>query len=141
MKFLSNLIWIVLLAVSEPILSQNHKPFDDDKFPIHVVDSSIVNRRGLDSIMVMLNSRCDWSSRVGKKVDVFWIKSTNKSLFGHIYEYFMDCDNLRFIYWYNSPKEGDSIIDFMVEPLEENSKFVTSSKKHLKNKKKYKKYL
>jgi len=53
----------------------------------------------------------------------------------------MDCDNLRLIYWYTDPGGKGKIIDFMIENLEDESKWIVSKKKHLKNKKKYKKYL
>lgn len=53
----------------------------------------------------------------------------------------MDCDNLRLIYWQADPSGKGEILDFMIEPLEEESIYVTSKRKHLKNKKKYQSYL
>ena len=52
--------------------------------------------------------------------------------FGHVYEYFMDCDNVRLIYWQTGPGGHGRIVDFMIEPLEEESLFVVRKKQHLK---------
>ena len=130
----------MLLFLNSNSFGQNSKVFSLDRFPSEVIDSIIIAQRGLDTKLDSLSS-CEWSSRVGEKLDVFWLKTEQGNFFGHIYEYFMDCDNLRFIYWSPNAKDIHPIVDFMIEDLEEDSMFVTSKKKHLKNKKKYKKYL
>ena len=85
----------------------------------------------------MLTEDCNWSERVGKKIDVFWIRGEAGSLFGHSYEYFLDCDNLRLIYWYDNPGGTGRPVDFMIENLEDESRWVVAKKRHLKNKRKY----
>lgn len=121
--------------------AQNHGPFRGDTFPIEIIPEEVVRKRNLQEQMHMLVNECDWKNRIGKKIDVFWLKTENGNLFGHVYEYFMDCDNLRLIYWQADPSGLSITLDFMIEPLEEESQFVVAKKKHLKNKKKYRPYL
>lgn len=72
-----------------------------------------------------------------KKIDVFWLRTEEGDFFGYSYEYFMDCDNLRLIYWYDNPNGTGRPIDFLIENLEDESQWVVAKRKHLKNKKKY----
>jgi len=120
--------------------SQSSKPFKGDFYPLELIDSTISQKRNLQGVIENFHS-CNWKNRVGKKVDVFWLKTDRGDYFGHVYEYFMDCDNLRLIYWSLNGRDIFPIIDFMIEDLEDDSQFVTSPRKHLKNKKKYKQYL
>ena len=131
---------IILLFSSCILYGQNSKEFLSNRFPFEIIDTSIITQRGLGEKLEILGS-CDWKNRVGKKVDIFWLKTDRGNFFGHVYEYFMDCDNLRLIYWSSNAKGIHPIVDFMIEDLEDDSKFVSSVKKHLKHKKKYKKYL
>ena len=108
-----------------------------NSFPAEKIDTSIINRRGLQEQIRMLTEDCNWSERIGKKIDVFWIRTETGNLFGHSYEYFLDCDNVRLIYWYDNPAGTGRPVDFMIENLEEESQWVVAKKKHLKNKKKY----
>jgi len=133
-------ITTLLLLITLNLTGQNSMEFSSDRFPSEIIDSNIIAQRGLVNKLDSLSS-CDWSSRVGKKVDVFWLQTEQGNFFGHVYEYFLDCDNLRLIYWSPNAKDIHPIVDFMMEDLEEDSIFVTSKKKHLKNKKKFKKYL
>lgn len=132
---------VLLFFSVDFLMAQNHGEFKGQSFPSHLISGSIIEQRGLEPQMKMLKEQCNWSTRVGKKVDVFWMSNTEGNLFGHVYEYFMDCDNIRLIYWYADPNGRGIILDFMIEPLEEDSQFVSSTKKHLKNKKKYQVYL
>ncbi len=86
----------------------------------------------------MLTDSCNWRGREGRKIDVFWLRTDHGDVFGHVYEYFLDCDNVRLIYWQLDPGGQGSIVDFMIEPLESESKFVVAKRQHLKNKKHYK---
>lgn len=131
------IIWVFIATSGYP---QNDSQFNKAQFPSHLIDKRIIEKRNLNEKMELL-SECDWSKRIGKKIDVFWLRTNQGDFFGHSYEYFMDCDNLRLIYWYPNPSETGRIVDFMIENLEDESIWVISKRKHLKNKKKYKKYL
>ena len=65
------------------------------------------------------------------------MRTNTGDFFGHVYEYFLDCDNLRLIYWQTDPGGRGAIVDFMIEPLESESMFVVAKRRHLKNKKQY----
>lgn len=108
-----------------------------ETFPVEIIDNSIIVKRGLQEEIKMLSEDCNWSDRVGKKIDVFWLQTKQGSFFGHSYEYFMDCDNVRLIYWYDNPSGKGYPVDFMVENLEDESQWVGAKRKHLKGKKKY----
>lgn len=110
---------------------------DMDKFPIESIDTAIIKKRGLEEKIRMLAEDCNWSERIGKKIDVFWLRTEEGDFFGYSYEYFMNCDNVRLIYWYDKPSGSGRPVDFMIENLEDESQWVVAKRKHLKNKKKY----
>jgi len=132
---------IFLVTFSLLLKGQNLKEFQKEVYPIALIDSTIITKRGLSNKIKLLEKNCNWRNRIGKKIDVFWLKTEQGNFFGHSFEYFLDCDNLRLIYWSNNPQNIFPIVDFMIEDLEEDSKFITSKRKYLKNKKKYKPYL
>lgn len=127
----NTILFVILLSITS-------KAQNTLKFPIDKIDNTIIIKRKLEDKIKFLIEECNWSERIGKKIDVFWMKTQKGNLFGHSYEYFMDCDNLRFIYWYDNPSGSGRPIDFMIENLEDESLYVVAKKKHLKNKKKYK---
>lgn len=119
------------------LIAQNIGKFKGDRFPMELIDTSIVKKRGLEEKIDLLVNDCNWKKKVGKKIDTFWLKTDNGNFFGHSYEYIMDCDNVRLIYWSTSGRNIFPIVDFMIEDLEDESQFVIAKKKHLKNNKKY----
>src|SRR5690606_13348817 len=142
MIFFKNIsITTLLVILPLTVFGQNYGSFRNDDFPVHLIDSSIISKRDLDEQINMLSKECEWKNRIGKKIDVFWLQTEQGNLFGHVYEYFMDCDNLRLIYWQADPSGKGEILDFMIEPLEDESIFVINKRQQLKNKKKYKGYL
>ena len=141
MTKLSVIFYFSIFCCSNLLLGQNYGDFKEDSFPLNLIDESIIENRKLESKIKMLNGECNWTARIGKKIDVIWFSTDEGNLFGHVYEYFMDCDNLRLIYWHTDPNGKGKIVDFMIEDLEDDSQFVSSKKKYLKNKKKYQIYL
>lgn len=136
MKLLSSFIpGILLICHLAPLNAQS-----TSKFPAEKIDTSIINSRGLQEPIRMLVEKCDWKNRLGGKIDVFWLKQDNVNFFGYVYEYIMDCDNVRLIYWYLDAGGTGTIVDFMIENAEDESSFVVAKKKHLKNKKAYQQY-
>lgn len=133
-KILS-LVAASLLSVT--VSGQDYGAFTEDHFPAHLIDTAIVAKRQLGDELIMLRDSCNWSKRAGKKIDVFWMRTNTGDFFGHVYEYFLDCDNLRLIYWQTDPGGRGAIVDFMIEPLESESMFVVAKRRHLKNKKQY----
>jgi len=141
MNRLATALMILIISNSFYSFGQNGHVFNKSHFPVHLIDSVIIQNRGLQEKINMLKNDCNWDTRIGKKIDVFWLKTTDGNYFGHVYEYFLDCDNLRLIYWYNNTSDKGKIVDFMIENLEDESMFVVSKRKHLKNKRRYRKYL
>ena len=139
MKLIKNLLLFFVFGAGSIFIcsGQNYGPFNNESFPVEVISGSIIKKRSLQSQMELL-ANCDWKSRQGKFIDTFWLQTQKGNYFGRVYEYFMDCDNVRLIYWYRNPSGKGPIVDFMIEDLEDDSAFVVAKRKHLKNKKKYK---
>ena len=111
--------------------------FGQQSFPVESIDIMIIKKRGLEEKIRTLVEDCSWSERIGKKIDVFWLQTEKGDFFGYSYEYFLDCANVRLIYWYDNPRGAGRPVDFMIENLEDESPWVVAKRKHLKNKKKY----
>jgi len=110
---------------------------DMESFPVESIDTTIIKKRGLEEKIRMLAEDCNWSKRIGEKIDVFWLQTERGDFFGYSYEYIMDCDNVRLIYWYDNPSGSGRPVDFMIENLEDETLWVVEKSKHLKNRKKY----
>lgn len=141
MKRLKTILLALGLFFTVNSFGQNSPDFNKEKFPAHLIDTLIIQKRGLENQIKMLTDSCKWNNRTGKKIDVFWLRTQNGDFWGHVYEYFLDCDNLRLIYWYTNPSGTGKIVDFMIENLEDESDFVVAKRKHLKNKKQYQELL
>ncbi|WP_104419037.1 hypothetical protein [Neolewinella xylanilytica] len=128
---------ILFLALALFTLSGTAFAQMSTSFPAEKIDTAIINRRGLQEKIRMLTEECNWSDRVGGMIDVFYLRTERGSFFGYSYEYFLDCDNVRLIYWYDNPGGVGTPVDFMIEDLEDESMWVVAKKRHLKNKKKY----
>ncbi|XLS28973.1 hypothetical protein ACJD0Z_17470 [Flavobacteriaceae bacterium M23B6Z8] len=138
MNTIDHLFYILFLCLSFNFSNaQNFDPFKGEKFPVEVIPKEVIKVRQLEEKMKILKD-CNWKGRQGKHIDTFWLRTAEGDFFGEVYEYFMDCDNLRLIYWYNNPSGRGEILDFMIENLEDDSDFVVAKLRHLKNKKKYK---
>lgn len=136
-------IVIIVIVLS---LSRIPSAFGQDKThlnsfsPLSSISYDILSKRLTKEHLTFLES-CNWRDKVGKRIDVFWLKTQSGSLFGHVYEYFLDCDNVRLIYWSPNPSKPEPLYDFMIEDLESDSKYVSGKNKYLRTKNRYKKYL
>lgn len=108
-----------------------------DGFPKHILHDSIIANRGLTEQVNTLMNSCDWNTKDGKKIDIMKVTENGQELYAHVYEYFFDCDHLRLIYFYDNPMMYGTIVDFIIENLEDDSKYVSGPKRYLKSKKKY----
>lgn len=132
-----NIKKVLIVGIAAIVISTGASAQDTPKFPVETIDKAIINQRGLQEKVRMLTEDCNWSERIGEKIDVFWLQTKNGNFFGYSYEYFMDCDNVRLIYQYNNPGGTGRPVDFMIENLEDESRFVVEKQRHLKNIKKY----
>ena len=91
-----------------------------------------------DQIYVLLGTmtlNCDWKNRDGKFVDYFTMGNIGGvDQVSFIYEYYLDCDSLRFILTYNLDDEPE-LMGFHIEELEKENPMVIFPEKQLKNRK------
>jgi hypothetical protein len=139
MKQFLFILFVVIACSASQLLAQDFGRFNEKKFPADILDSTIIARRGLEATITMLTDSCVWYNRIGDKVNVFWAETEKGHYFGHVYEYLLECDNVRLIYWYDNRYERGKIVDFMIEPLEQPSRFV-EEEDQLKERDQYKSY-
>ena len=87
----------------------------------------------LEPILGGIRQNCDWKKRDGKFVDFFNQKNIggiDQTAF--IYEYYLQCDSLRFILSVNMEDEPE-LMGFTIEPLENENTMILFPEKKLKN--------
>lgn len=76
---------------------------------------------------------CGWNNRNGKFVDFFTMNNNGKNSTAYIYEYFLQCDSLRFVLIYDMEQEEPELFKFNVEPIEQPSQMIIDTSKQLMN--------
>jgi hypothetical protein len=103
------------------------KEFPENNFP---------DREQIKGIIGGLRENCDWKNRDGKFVDFLTMKDVGGiNSIAYIYEYYLDCDSLRFILIYNLDKENPELFKINIEPLETENKMIIYPEKQLRNRK------
>lgn len=100
-----------------------YKEFSEKYFP----------KDQLESYIGGIKQNCDWDSRDGKFVDFCSIKNIggiDQTAF--IYEYYLDCDSLRFILSMNMENEPE-LMGFNIEQIENQNSMILFPEKQLKN--------
>jgi len=93
-------------------------------------------RKQLSPLINYLTKDCDWKNRDGKFVDFVTIGSLGAvDQTGFIYEYYLNCDSLRFILMFNMESDNPELKGFVVEPLDKENKLIVDPSKQLKNRK------
>jgi hypothetical protein len=82
-----------------------------------------------------LVAHCDLDKKEGKFVDFFTMLKNGKSSTAYIYEYFLNCDSLRFIYVYDFETAEPELMNFQVEGLEQPNRMIIYPEKSLLNSK------
>jgi hypothetical protein len=82
-------------------------------------------------VLDALNKNCDLDSKRGKFVDFFTMMNDGKSRVAFIYEYFLKCDSLRFIYMYDLESKDPTLYKFNIEPLEQKNTMIIDPSKQL----------
>jgi len=110
--------------VIENLVSENvYKEFPEKYFP----------KEQLEPFIGEIRQNCDWENRDGKFVDFFSQKNIggiDQTAF--IYEYYLNCDSLRFILSVNMENEPE-LMGFNIEPLENKNPMILFPEKQLKN--------
>lgn len=78
-----------------------------------------------------LKNKCDWSNRNGKFVDFFTMNNNGKNSTAYIYEYFLNCDSLRFVLIYDMESKKPELFKFNIEPIEQHSPMIIDPSKQL----------
>ena len=115
-------------ADSEFIMNNLNKPAILDKFP-----EKYFPKAQTQAFIDTLTNRCDFDTKNGKFVDFFTmsINGTNKT--AYIYEYFLNCDSLRFIYIYDFDTKEPELQNLKIEGLEVGNKMIIDLSKQLLN--------
>lgn len=88
----------------------------------------------ISTIIQPLRESCDWQKRRGKFVDFYMLNNGEEHDLAYIYEYFLDCDSLRFVLVYNTDGTKPELYSMKIEPLEtENPLLVDPRKSILKD--------
>jgi hypothetical protein len=146
-KFVLILIFLALLFgcdYKESMEKHNKAQSIADNIIENLEDASIYGKfpekyfpsKQLSPLINYLTKDCDWKNRDGKFVDFVTIGSIGKvDQTGFIYEYYLDCDSLRFILMFNMELDNPELRGFVVEPLEKENKLIVDPSKQLKNRK------
>ena len=103
------------------------KEFPEKNFP---------DKTQLRNLISGISKNCNWKQRDGKFVDFFTMKNiggTDQT--AYIYEYYLKCDSLRFVFTYNMDNEKPELARFDMQPLEEPNNMIIFPDKQLKNRK------
>ena len=118
-------------SIADNIIENLEDPSIYDKFP-----EKYFPREQLSPLINYLTKDCDWENRDGKFVDFATIGSIGAvKQTGFIYEYYLNCDSLRFILMFNMEPDNPELKGFKVEPLEKENKLIVDPSKQLKNRK------
>ena len=80
-----------------------------------------------------IKTNCDWENKKGKFVDFFTMNNNGKNSTAYIYEYFLQCDSLRFVLIYDMEQEEPELFKLNIEPIEQPSQMIIDPSKQLMN--------
>lgn len=118
-------------AITDHIMENLTSPDIYEYFP-----KAYFTKMKLEPIVNGLRKNCDWENRDGKFVDFFShmdIGGIDQTAF--IYEYYLDCDSLRFILSVNMEFTPE-LMGFHLEALEKENPMILYPSKQLKNRRK-----
>lgn len=113
-------------ADAEFIMNNLNKPETIDRFPIKYFP-----REQFRPFLDTLTTKCDFDSKQGKFVDYFSMSNNGKYQSAYIFEYFLNCDSLRFIYIYDFETKEPELFNFRIEGLEVENKMIINPEKQL----------
>ncbi len=83
------------------------------------------------ALMDELKDKCDFVNRKGIFINEYLQESSNGNSISFIYEYYLKCDNIRFIITYKLGKEIE-LFKFNLEPIEKDNPMITKPERRLK---------
>lgn len=78
-----------------------------------------------------LKTKCDFANRKGVFINAFRQVTPNGNRISFIYEYYLKCDNIRFIITYKLGKNIE-LHEFKLEPIEKDNPMITMPERRLK---------
>jgi hypothetical protein len=82
-------------------------------------------------LMEELKEKCDFANRKGTFINEYLHESFNGRRISFIYEYYLECDSIRFVVTYKLGKEIE-LFEFILEPIEKNNPMITKPERRLK---------
>ena len=83
------------------------------------------------ALMDELKNKCDFANRKGVFVNEYLQVTSNGKRISFIYEFYLKCDNIRFIITYKLGKEIE-LFEFNLEPIEKDNPMIKKQEKRLK---------
>lgn len=84
------------------------------------------------ALMDELKDKCDFANRKGDFINDYLQETSNGKRISFIYEYYLKCDNIRFIVTYKLGKEIE-LFEFNLEPIEKENSMITKPERRLKH--------
>lgn len=83
------------------------------------------------ALMDELKGKCDFANREGTFINDYLQETSEGKRITFIYEYYLKCDNIRFIITYKLGKEIE-LFEFNLEPIEKDNPMITKPERRLK---------
>jgi len=83
------------------------------------------------ALMDELKNKCDFANRKGTFINEYLQETSNGNRVSFIYEYYLKCDNIRFIITYKLGKDIE-LFEFNLEPIEKDNPMITRPERRLK---------
>ncbi|MFW5761174.1 MAG: hypothetical protein ACOCXH_09360 [Cyclobacteriaceae bacterium] len=103
--------------------SEVSKEFPEKNFP----------KEQTEKLLNDIKANCDWDNKTGKFVDFFTMSNNGKNSTAYIYEYFLQCDSLRFVLIYDMEQDEPELFKLNIEPIEKPSQMIIDPSKQLMN--------
>jgi len=137
--FLGIIVFLFGCSLKDKIEKQNKAKTNADFIMENLNNRDVINQfpgkyfpaNQIKPVLDALNKNCDLDSKRGKFVDFFTMMSNGKSQVAFIYEYFLKCDSLRFIYVYDLETKDPVLYRFNIEPLEKKNDMIIDPSKQL----------
>lgn len=102
-------------------LGKAYDAFPEKYFPVNQTHA----------LMDELKGKCDFANKKGTFINEYLQETPNGKRISFIYEYYLKCDNIRFIITYKLGKEIE-LFEFNLEPIEKDNAMIKKLEKRLK---------
>ena len=125
-------------SVQDKLEKQEKAQKEADYIIAHLDEPEVISHFPLESfpkaqteqIVKSIGTNCDWPNRKGHFVDYTTMLTDGKSNVAFIYEYFLKCDSLRFVFIYNIDQQP-KLFNLQIEPIEKENPLVIHKENQL----------